>query len=278
MARVIEIEGKEYTILDEKTKDLDVYFHTSFEDLKGYISDKNSEELFDLMNSINKCSCGGDIELHEYECMGDGSYQIICKNCGRELERNQYDHDIKKWDDVLDFCIRDWNNGLNSENIKKANEDARNKKRLTKDDLIWKDWLANNIIGNPKEGIYCLLFSRNDDGIYCCKWTIEYQHKEKSPMCVTDEIESYNLFINRYFDVKGPLEYPEPTEGIEYINKDITFPGIGVNDKGDFVRNYKTIEDAIQGALGRCGWRGLNKETILKDVSGKSVDDFLENN
>ena len=37
-----------------------------------------------------------------------------------------------------------------------------------------------------------------------------------------------------------------------------------VNDYGDFVRAYKTLEEAKAGALARCGWQGLNRETIIK--------------
>ena len=39
-----------------------------------------------------------------------------------------------------------------------------------------------------------------------------------------------------------------------------------VNDYGDFVRAYKTLEEAKAGALARCGWQGLNRETIIKKV------------
>ena len=275
MAKIIKIDDKEYTILNEETKDLDVYFHTSFEDLKGYLSGKEVAEIFEIVNSINKCSCGGCVELHEFECMGDGSFQIVCKNCGREIERSQYDFDITTWDDVLSFCIRDWNNGLTTNDIRRANKDAADKKRLSADDLVWKDWLANNMISNPKEGLYCLLFVKKGSDIYCCKWTIEFQKKEISPMCVTNEIESYNLFMNRYFKVNGPLEYPEPSEDCLLNEDNITFYGSGVNDRGSFVRNFKTLEEAKNGALHRCGWQGLNKNTILKDVSGKTAEDIM---
>ena len=77
--------------------------------------------------------------------------------------------------------------------------DFYQRKRLTADDFVWKDWHANNMIDNPIEGIYCLLFAKKGDKIYGCKWTIEYQHKESGPMCITNEIESYNLFMERFF-------------------------------------------------------------------------------
>ena len=268
------MEDNKYTILHEETKDLDIYFHTSFEDLKGYLSGKSVEEIFAIKDSIHKCKCGGDVELHEFECMGDGSYQIVCKECGREIERSQYDYDIATWDDVLDFCIRDWNNGLTSKDIKAANKKESDRKRLTADDFVWKDWHANNMIDNPIEGIYCLLFAKKGDKIYGCKWTIEYQHKESGPMCITNEIESYNLFMERFFEVKAPLSYPEPTEFCDRVDENISFPGLGVNTKGDFVRNYSTLDKAKKGALERCGWQGLNKDTLIKDVVGKCAEDL----
>ena len=84
-------------------------------------------------------------------------------------------------------------------------------------------------------------------------------------------IEAYILHMKRYFDVKGPLKYPKPSNHedrsiINDIGKEnkLTLSSGDVNDYGDFVRAYKTLEEAKAGALDRCGWQGLNRETIIK--------------
>ena len=77
--------------------------------------------------------------------------------------------------------------------------------------------------------------------------------------------------MKRYFDVEGPLEYPEPCDKPDTYNQDLkddeghTFCNNDINDYGDFVRAYRTLEDAKTGALARCGWQGLNRETIIKE-------------
>lgn len=268
------MEKIEYSIFYPETKDLDVYYHGDFEDIQGFLVGMSVDEIFNIYKSIDKCSCGGDIELHEFECMGDGSYLIKCKKCGRTLERSQYDCDINKWEDVLDFCIRDWKDGLCSEDIKKKNEDERNKKRLELSDFDWKTWHANNIKSNPIEGIYDILYKVDNGRVFGLKWTIEYQYKEIEPMCISNEIECYNLFMQRYFDFEGPMNFPEPNENIEIVPEKGTLHKHGINDKGEFIRSYKTLEEAKIGALYRCGWNGINKNTILKDTKNKTSEDF----
>ncbi len=104
--------------------------------------------------------------------------------------------------------------------------------------------------------------------LYCCKWTIEYQLEELEAMRIGayPQIEAYNLFMERIFEIKGLLHYPSPLEenSEEDDSRYETFSGNGVNDKGDFVRSYRTLMDAQEGALGRCGWQGINRDTLIK--------------
>ena len=97
--------------------------------------------------------------------------------------------------------------------------------------------------------------------------------KKKIRMMISSDspIEAYILHMKRYFDVKGPLKYPKPSNHedrsiINDIGKENkrTLSSGDVNDYGDFVRAYKTLEEAKAGALARCGWQGLNRETIIK--------------
>ena len=89
-----------------------------------------------------------------------------------------------------------------------------------------------------------------------------------------NEIESYNLFFKRYFEVIGPLEHNKPSKHTKYDNT-ITFNDYDVNDKGDFIRNYKTLEDAKMGAIRRSRFYCFNKDTIIKDIKNKTAEDIL---
>lgn len=269
----------EYTIISQKTAQTDVYYHTLCEDIRGYLSGKTEDEVIKISNRIGKCLCGSDAELHEYEGMGEGSYVICCKSCDRTLERGPYDVDIKKWEEVLEFCIRDWNAGLSSEDIQKMNEDEHKRLKLRQEDLKWKEYHPNNMVQNPLEGYYSLVFAWIDDKLYCCKWTIRFQYEEIEPMYISSDspIEAYNLFMVRIFEVKGPMGYPPLSrESAWRDNEDVSFPADGVNDAGDFIRSYKTLEDAKLGAVSRCGWQGINRDTILKeeDYIGKSAEEI----
>ena len=89
--------------------------------------------------------------------------------------------------------------------------------------------------------------------------------------------------MERFFEIKGILHYPSPSEenseeddGFRYE----TFSGNGVNDKGDFVRSYRTLRDAQEGALGRCGWQGINRDTLIKveqygDITAEELEKEL---
>lgn len=269
-----------YTILYEETKDTEVYYHSIGEDLRGYLSGMKVEEILKTAGKIGPCVCGGMAELHEWEGMGDGDYIICCKKCNRNLTRSPYDVDIQSWEELLDTCIRDWNAGLMTEDIKKMNEAERERLQLREEDLVWKPLYPNNMTGNGQEGFYSLIFKRDGDRIYACKWTIEYQYEETEPMSHISSapIEAYNLFMARYFNVQGPLSYPEPAKDLDWREKEeITFSACGVNTYGDFVRSYRALEEAKKGAVARCGWQGLNRDTILceEEYKGKTAEELL---
>ena len=162
------------------------------------------------------------------------------------------------------------------EDITKANKKEIERKRIKEDAFVWKEYRPNNIIQNPVDGNYCLVFAKVDGKLIGCKWSIQYQYKEIDHMYIdTNEIESYNLFVYDIRNIKGPLCYPEPSEfTIDSYAKEDTFSNSTYNSFGEFVRNYKTLEEAKQGAMARCGWRGINEDTVIKDVSGKRAEDF----
>lgn len=273
-------EDIEYDVLYEECAESEVYFHSMWEHIRGYLDGKSPEEILETEKRISKCTCGGTAELHEFEGMGDGDYTIQCKSCGRTMRRSLYDVDIHDWEEVLEYCIRDWNAGLVAEDIEKRNRVEHERIRLREEDLTWHEYRPNNMECNPVEGCYSLVFKYDEERIYCCKWTIKYQPEEVEPGCVASDsaIEAYNLFEKRIWEVKGRLGYPRPCEDVEFPEKsEHTFSHLGVNDAGDFVRSYRTLEAAKVGAVSRCGWQGLNRDTILREaeVQGKTAEEVI---
>ena len=75
------------------------------------------------------------------------------------------------------------------------------------------------------------------------------------------------------------MNYPNPEEEQNLWGDSVdTFTSDGVNDEGEFVRSYKTLEDAKRGAAHRCGGYGFNRDTILKKEAycGKTAQEVLE--
>ena len=267
----------------------EVYHHEMFEDLMGYLSGYHSTEaVSDLYNRINACSCGGKVELHGLAGMGEIDYIIQCKECTKTLSRGMYDSDDLNHgeDKILDALIEDWNNGIEQYEIDIMNSSELSRIGLKASDLIWKEYYPNNLIGSGIEGLYSLVFCKNRSGeLYCCKWTIEYQPEEIEPMHTRSgaRIEAYNLFMERFFEIKGLLHYPKPLEKYSEADEDSgyeTFAAHGVNDKGEFIRSYRTLEEAKKGAVGRCGWQGINRDTLIKveqygDITAEELEKKL---
>lgn len=273
-------ENIEYTTIYEETANTNVYYHSLGEDIRGYLPGKKVHEIFELERRIHKCKCGANAELHEWDGMGDGDYRICCSKCERNLIRSPYDVDIHKWDEVLDACIRDWNAGLLTEDIKKMNKAEHERVRLREEDLVWYNYYPNNMKGNGIEGCYSLVFREKDGKIYCCKWTILYQKEECEPggCYYNAPIDAYNLFKKVYHEVKGPMNYPNPEKKQDlWADSEDTFTSCDVNDEGDFVRSYRSLEEAKNGAVGRCGWQGLDRDTILREeeYSGQTAEEVL---
>ncbi|MCR5215186.1 MAG: hypothetical protein K6E10_12295 [Eubacterium sp.] len=250
-----------------------VYYHEMFEDIKGHLSGYQTiEAVSDLYNRIKPCSCGGKVELHGLAGMGEIDYIIKCKECTKMLSRGIYDActPYPDEDKILDALTEDWNNGVEQYEIDRLNSSELSRIAIKPSDLIWKEYYPNNMISNGVEGLYSLVFCKNRSGkLYCCKWTIEYQLEELEPMHIRSDarIEAYNLFMERFFEIKGLLRYPEPLKKYsgEEDEKDYeTFGSYGVNDKGEFIRSYRTLEEAKAGAVGRCGWQGINRDTLIK--------------
>ena len=250
-----EIKNNLYVI-----KNIPIYYFTPFEYIQGMLNGVEDDKISNLYKSIKPCTCGGKPIGIQTECMGDFDFEIHCDNpsCNRYIRRSTYDFDVRRGDgDEIRLAIRDWNNKLNQKDFTKLAEEEHNRIVLKSEDLIWKDIIANNLEGNPKEGIYSILNKKDSDSFYACKWSIIFQPKELRPMRVESdgEVDLYILFHKRYFNLEEPLSYPPPSKfGNNY----------DINSYGEFIRAYRTLEEAKEGALDRCGWQGLNKDTIYK--------------
>ncbi|WP_044917010.1 hypothetical protein [Butyrivibrio sp. WCE2006] len=263
------IHGWEKQYMDKAEK-LEIYCCSAESDseIRGRLFGESPKEVIEIYKRINPCAkCGAqNPKALEYECMGDFDFSITCRKCGRSICRSMYDFDVKQPGEWIDLCIEDWNCGVDQEEIEAANKAERERKKLEEGNLIWKPWYANNMVNNPLEGYYCLLFRRLVDGkIYGCKWTIEFQYKQDEAGMVIpndSEIEAYILFRTRYIDLETTFEYPEPQA--EYVYEPELNPKCvdGVNDRGEFVRAFWTLEEAKRGVINDCGFYGFNKDTL----------------
>ncbi len=265
---------KEYV---EKAEMLDIMYFTPFEELRGYMNGKSPKQVIEFFERIEKCTCGGEPTVKQIEGMGDLDTIIACKKCGRSVRQSCYDRESSDDPNCEELALEKWNAGMTQEEINLIREEKLEKRRLHEEDLVWYPLYPNNMSCNEVDGIYCLLFMRSEKSIYCCKWTIKYQLQEKEPMVIGSDspIEAYILHMKRYFDVKGPFNYPEPRKLEDWSITDVekederTLSSEDVNDYGDFVRAYKTLEEAKAGALARCGWQGLSRETIIRESEPK---------
>ncbi len=237
--------------------------------LRGCLDGMSYKETIDYYRRINKCTCGGTPKVDEIEIMGDSEITISCQSCGRKLVFTMYDFDKENHLNWRENCLKKWNEGFTDKEYKQIKDEEWERKRLHEEDLTWLPAYPNNMPCNGEEGIYCLIFRNTEYGkIYGCKWTIEYQRKEIQPMTISwdSPIEAYILHKKVYIGIEGPLHYPEPNNkgGNGVYGDDITLNFGDVSDYGDFVRAYKTLEEAKQGALDRCGIQGLNRETMIK--------------
>lgn len=126
---------------------------------------------------------------------------------------------------------------------------------MNMDNLIWKPYHANNMIQNGLDGYYTVILKKDKDGkVSGRKYTILFQYESDNNGLILnkDKPELYILFEKSYYDVKGPLEHPQPSfgENLKFFeDENITLSDCEVNSFGTFVHAFKNVEDAKERAL-----------------------------
>ena len=149
---------------------------------------------------------------------------------------------------------------------------------LKPDSFEWHKLYYNNCI--PKDvdvetsslqGYYLLLFkSINISRIDGVMMTIAFQREQCSEGVeeMNAKVESYNLFYQRFEDVRGPLEIPAKQDKSPMKEFEKSFQGrlscYSVNARGKFVRSYSSLEEAKKGALYWLKvWGGIDSENVI---------------
>lgn len=149
---------------------------------------------------------------------------------------------------------------------------------LKPDSFEWHKLYYNNCI--PKDvdvetsslqGYYLLLFkSINTSRIDGVMMTISFQREQCSEGVeeMNAKVESYNLFYQRFEDVRGPLEIPAKQDKSPMKEFEKSFQGrlscYSVNARGKFIRSYSSLEEAKKGAMYWLKvWGGIDSENVI---------------
>ncbi len=164
------------------------------------------------------------------------------------------------------------------EQKRKQSEEHFKNVLLKPDSFEWHKLYYNNCI--PKDvdvetsslqGYYLLLFkSINISRIDGVMMTIAFQREQCSEGVeeMNAKVESYNLFYQRFEDVRGPLEIPAKQDKSPMKEFEKSFQGrlscYSVNARGKFVRSYSSLEEAKKGAMYWLKvWGGIDSENVI---------------
>lgn len=149
---------------------------------------------------------------------------------------------------------------------------------LKPDSFEWHKLYYNNCIlkdvdveTSSLQGYYLLLFkSINISRIDGVMMTIAFQREQCSEGVeeMNAKVESYNLFYQRFEDVRGPLEIPAKQDKSPMKEFEKSFQGrlscYSVNARGKFVRSYSSLEEAKKGAMYWLKvWGGIDSENVI---------------
>lgn len=195
-----------------------------------------------------------------------------------------YDWEIMVWrilgiDDV-EHIIYDETKKIRErdEKERKRSEEHFESVLLKPDSFEWHKLYYNNCIPKDEDtekyllqGYYLLLFKKiNTCRIDGSMMTIAFQREQYSEgvQQMHTKVEAYNLFYQRFEDVRGPLEIPVDQGKSPMKELENSFPGklscYSVNTRGKFIRSYSSLVEAKKGAMYWLKvWGGIDSENVI---------------
>lgn len=164
------------------------------------------------------------------------------------------------------------------EKERKQSEEHFESVLLKPDSFEWHKLYYNNCIPKDEDtekylhqGYYLLLFKQiNKYRIDGSMMTITFQREQCSEGVHTMDakVEAYNLFYQRFEDVRGPLEIPVDQGKSPMKELENSFPGklscYCVNTRDKFIRSYSSLEEAKKGAMYWLKvWGGIDSENVI---------------
>ena len=167
-------------------------------------------------------------------------------------------------------------------------EEKHKQRELSEEYFEWNPLYLNNHYEDcyDERGWYCVLLKEVEKKIVGTRFTIMYQREELAPLKLKGldaPIEKYILFEKHYSDVIGRLRFPDSKESDrsreEYgLTNDIqhTLNDMDLNDRGEFIRAFDSLEEAKNYAIVVANIRNYaNMENI---VAKEQLDDFTRTN
>ena len=164
------------------------------------------------------------------------------------------------------------------EKERKRSEEHFESVLLKPDSFEWHKLYYNNCIPKDEDtekyllqGYYLLLFKKiNTCRIDGSMMTIAFQREQYSEgvQQMNAKVEAYNLFYQRFEDVRGPLEIPVDQGKSPMKELENSFPGklscYSVNTRGKFIRSYSSLVEAKKGAMYWLKvWGEIDSENVI---------------
>lgn len=269
-------DGKEYFIGQEGFEDDWLHPENTFSFMEEALNSEDSGKWFRISKKYvsERIYC-----RKELQSQINNVIENYCKK--KEL---LYDWESMVWrilgiDDV-EHIIYDETKKIREqcEKERKQSEEHFKSVLLKPDSFEWHKLYYNNCIPKDEDtekyllqGYYLLLFKKiNTCRIDGSMMTIAFQRKQYSEgvQQMNAKVEAYNLFYQRFEDVRGPLEIPVDQGKSPMKELENSFPGklscYSVNTRGKFIRSYSSLVEAKKGAMYWLKvWGGIDSENVI---------------